>query len=99
MKPLANRFHVVLAAVLFALCITLTAAAQSSGKGTISGTLTDSTGAIVPNAAVVIINNDTGVSRAISSNGAGQYTAPFLEPGHYEVIAGGGTYSKADHKT
>jgi len=98
MKPLANRFQIVLAVFLFALCTTLTAAAQTSGKGTISGTLTDSTGAIVPKAPVVILNTDTGVSRTISSNDAGQYTAPFLEPGHYEVIAGGGTYSKADHK-
>ncbi len=98
MKPLANRFQVVLAVLLFALCTTLTAAAQTSGKGTISGTLTDSTGAIVPNAPVVVTNTDTGVSRTISSNSTGEYTAPFLEPGHYEVIAGGGSYSKADHK-
>src|SRR5580698_1557477 len=98
MKPLANRFQVVLAVLLFALCTTLTAAAQTSGKGTISGTLTDSTGAIVPKAPVVVTNTDTGVSRTISSNDAGEYTAPFLEPGHYEVIAGGGSYSKSDHK-
>lgn len=98
MKSTANRFQVVLAVFLFALCSTLTVAAQTSGKGTISGTLTDSTGAIVSNAPVVVINTDTGVSRTLSSNGTGQYTAPFLEPGHYEVIAGGGTYSKSDHK-
>jgi len=98
MRSLANRFHVVLAVFLFALCTTIIAAAQSSGKGTISGTLTDSTGAIVPNAPVVVTNTDTGVSRTISSNDAGAYTAPFLEPGHYEVIAGGGSFSKSDHK-
>jgi hypothetical protein len=76
----------------------LPAAAQSSGKGSINGTLTDSTGAIISNAPVMILNTDTGVSRTISSNGAGQYTAPFLEPGHYEIIAGGGAYSKFDRK-
>jgi hypothetical protein len=84
------------------LCIVLIAAtaasAQTSGNGSIAGTLTDSSGAIVPNATVVVTNSDTGVSRTLTTNGAGEYAAPFLVPGHYEVVLGGGAFSKVDRK-
>src|SRR4051812_36287628 len=59
--------------------------AQTAGTGTITGTLTDPQGASLPDANVVIHNVDTGVDRAVVSNGAGIYVAPFLQPGHYDV--------------
>jgi len=73
-------------------------AAQTSGVGNISGVVTDSTGAAVPNAAVTVKNTDTGIERSIVSNGDGAYNATFLQPGHYEVIAGGGAFGKVDRK-
>jgi len=91
-----KRIALLFAAILFAF--TLPVLAQTSGTGTISGTVTDTTGAAVPNAQVLITNTDTGVVRTISSNGAGEYTAPFLQPGHYEVLIGGGAFSKIDRK-
>jgi hypothetical protein len=72
--------------------------AQTSGTGTITGTVTDTSGGAVPNAQVVITNTDTSVTRTITTNAAGEYTAPFLLPGHYEVLVGGGTYNKVDRK-
>jgi Carboxypeptidase regulatory-like domain/TonB dependent receptor len=74
------------------------AAAQTVGTGTISGTVTDLSGAVVPNAQVVIINTDTGATRTLVANGDGIYGATFLQSGHYEVILGGGNFSKLDHK-
>ena len=84
---------------LSALCLLPAAAlAQTSGVGNITGTVTDSSGAAVPNANVTVTDTDTGVSRNLTTNGDGIYTANFLQPGHYEVIAGGGSFSKVDRK-
>src|SRR5258708_2712435 len=52
---------------------------------TLSGTVTDATGAIVPNAHVSIRNTATGITRAITVDAAGFYTAPNLLPGNYEI--------------
>jgi hypothetical protein len=61
--------------------------AQGAGSATITGTLRDPSGAVVPGASVAILNVDTGIARAIQSNDAGIYVAPFLRPGRYEVRA------------
>jgi hypothetical protein len=79
-------------------CAALPLDAQSTASGTIAGTVTDSSGAVVPAAAVVITDTDTGVSRTVTSSGAGTYVAPFLLPGNYEVVLGGGSFSKVDRK-
>ena len=52
---------------------------------TLSGTVTDASGATVPNAQVTIKNLATGVDRVVSVDSAGFYTAPNLLPGNYEV--------------
>ena len=72
--------------------------AQTSGNGNINGTLTDQSGAAVPNATIVVLNSDTGVSRTLTTNGDGVYTATFLQPGHYEVTAGGNGFGKVNRK-
>jgi hypothetical protein len=52
---------------------------------TLSGTVTDPSGAAVPNAHVSVNNTATGVTRDVTADGAGFYTAPNLLPGNYEV--------------
>src|SRR6202022_4298308 len=52
---------------------------------TLSGTVTDATGAILPNVHVSIRNTATGITRGITADTAGFYTAPNLLPGNYEV--------------
>ncbi|MGD1091894.1 MAG: carboxypeptidase-like regulatory domain-containing protein, partial [Bryobacteraceae bacterium] len=64
----------------------LTATAQSP-TGIISGTVTDSSGAVVPNATITVTNKGTGAARTMQSNEAGVFSAPALEPGEYEVRA------------
>src|SRR5579859_4230294 len=71
-----------------------TAYAQSAGAGTITGTVTDSTKAVVPDATVVIHNVDTGADRSVTTNGSGIYVAPFLQTGHYEVTAAKAGFAK-----
>jgi Carboxypeptidase regulatory-like domain/TonB dependent receptor len=85
-------------AVAFLTISSLPAAAQTSGNGNITGTITDPSGAAVPNATVVVKNTDTGVSRTLTTNGDGIYTATFLQPGHYEVDAMAPSFGKLERK-
>ena len=88
---------IVSSSLMFAMAV-LSSSAQTSGVGNISGVVTDSTGATVPNATVVVTNTDTGIVRSLITNGDGAYNATFLQPGHYEVVAGGGSFGKIDRK-
>src|SRR6266850_216433 len=58
--------------------------AQVAGA-TLTGTVKDSSGAVIPNAQVAITDVATGVTRTVSPGSAGLYTAPNLLPGTYEV--------------
>lgn len=55
--------------------------------GTLVGTIRDSSGAVVPNADVVVTNVKTAVSLNLKSNQVGEYAAPYLEPGTFSVTA------------
>ena|ERR1017187_211248 len=51
----------------------------------ILGTITDTSGAIVPNAPVTLVNDATHDRRTATSNAAGDYSFSLLQPGHYSV--------------
>src|SRR5258708_30097826 len=65
--------------------ITFPAMAQTGGQGAISGTVTDPTGALVPNATVVAHNNGTGVETTRTASSDGVYNISPLIPGTYTV--------------
>lgn len=71
--------------VLFLLCVAGIAAPAQVSRGTISGRVVDSTGAVVPKAAIVATDQATGSTYKTQSDDAGQYTIPFLAPGTYRV--------------
>ncbi len=74
----------------FAAAIQLTtpaAFAQTSVTGSINGVVMDSTGAVVPNAAVTVKDTETGATLNLTSNADGRFTAPFLKPDTYDVSA------------
>ncbi|MBZ5515061.1 MAG: TonB-dependent receptor [Acidobacteriia bacterium] len=56
-------------------------------KATIVGTVTDPSGAVMPGVKITVTNTDTSVARALETNAAGNYLAPELVPGPYEVKA------------
>src|SRR5205085_9785351 len=56
-----------------------------SVTGTILGNVLDSSGAAVPNAAITLTNQDTGVVRTATSSADGVYNVPSLVPGKYTV--------------
>jgi hypothetical protein len=60
--------------------------AQTAGLGTISGTVTDTSGAIVPGAKLKITNMATGVSRDSVTNSTGYYEVGALNPGKYKIL-------------
>src|ERR1700723_3832088 len=63
----------------------MNAAAQTGGQGAISGTVTDSSGALVPQAVVVARNNATGVETKRTASSDGLYNISPLIPGTYTV--------------
>src|SRR5262249_58868702 len=58
-----------------------------STNATVSGTVTDSTGAVLPGLTVTSTNNATGVVSTVFSNEAGVYNFASLLPGTYTVKA------------
>lgn len=73
----------------FILCLVLACAvsgwAQGTGRGTISGTVIDATGAVIPGASIQVREVNTNVSIKTESNGTGYFEAPQLLPGTYEI--------------
>ena len=63
------------------------AALAQSVSGTILGTVTDSSGAIVAGAKVTIVNEGTALTRTVTSDANGEYTAPSLPTGTYTVMS------------
>src|SRR5215216_3650035 len=55
--------------------------------GTVLGTVTDASGAVLPGVTITIKNIDTAQSRTIVSDAGGRYRVPLLQPGRYEVTA------------
>jgi hypothetical protein len=59
--------------------------AQLTGKGTITGTVSDKTGAVIPGASVTATNTATGISNTTTTTGTGNYTFANLDAGIYTV--------------
>ena len=69
------------------VCFAAPVHSQSFNTGTLIGTATDPSGAVVPDAQVVLQDTTTGQSRTVVTNSAGQYSFPALLPGTYSVKA------------
>jgi hypothetical protein len=79
--------RLVAATSMIALAAGGTPLAAQAVRGTIQGTVSDSTGAALPGVAVEAKNIATGVSQTVVTNAEGRYTAPDLPLGDYEVVA------------
>ncbi len=84
-------------AILLSVGMNRPAAAQVSGA-TLSGLITDPSGAGIPNANVSIKNAGTGEVRTVSTNGDGFYSAPNLLPGRYEAVVAAQGFTKVVQK-
>lgn len=80
----AWRFCLPLAAILVFLCAGLFAQTTIS-TGSIQGTVSDSSGAVLSGAKITITNKATGLSISTTTNGAGAFASGALTPAQYEV--------------
>src|SRR5688500_16950352 len=72
--------------VLAALCALATSpAAAQEITATLTGTVTDETGAVLPGVTVTVRNTGTGFSKDVVTTTEGVYTAPLLPTGRYEA--------------
>jgi hypothetical protein len=73
-----------LVAMMF-VCVFSTVAFAQNDVGTIVGVVADQSGAVIPNATVVLTNEGTLQSHTVLSDASGRYTAPNLSPAIYTV--------------
>ncbi|HEY4763720.1 MAG TPA: carboxypeptidase regulatory-like domain-containing protein [Candidatus Sulfotelmatobacter sp.] len=85
-------------AVLLSAFFVIFAASALAQEATVLGTVTDPTGASVPNAAIVITETETGVTRNLTTNSDGQYVAPDLHIGQYTVRVSATGFKAAEQK-
>src|SRR5262245_53959950 len=76
-------------AAVLAVCFLLanTALAQEGINATLSGTVLDATGALIPGVEITAKNTETGVVSTTITNETGTYRFPSLQPGTYETTA------------
>lgn len=85
--PIKRRwgFLILLSCGFLIACLGREAVAQTQSSGTISGHVTDSSGASLAKAEIVITETETGVSTTTTTNSSGFYSEGVLKPGIYSV--------------
>jgi hypothetical protein len=80
-----TRFSVLALAAVFLMLSSLMLAQTTISTGTIDGTVTDPSGAVVSGAKIVVTNTGTGRTINLTSGGSGAFSSGPLEPGQYKV--------------
>ncbi len=91
------RFEVSLSLATTFLCLLLIGATPLSAQvdeGAITGTVMDTTGAVVPGATVTLLNVDQGISLETKTTGSGAYTFSPVRIGHYTITATAQNFAK-----
>ena len=70
---------------IIAASVLLAPAFAQLDRGTLTGTVTDATASVIPNASIVVQNTSTGVKYDTATNTSGQYTLPNLPAGSYRI--------------
>ena len=86
------------AGVLALLALLSLRALSQTETGTIIGTVTDPSGAMVTGATISVTNTDTGAKRSTTTSGAGTYTVAGLPPGPYEVTVSASGFAEFKQK-
>ena len=82
--PMIGRIACVIP-VLYLLLSSPGLRAQSTTDGAIAGTVTDASGAAVPNASVTVTNKGTNLSQGVATDESGYFRAAKLQPGSYTM--------------
>ena len=81
---MTTQYRYLMVLVVLA-CMTYCGHAQNSSTGDIRGTVTDPSGAVVPDTLITVVNNDTGVAKTFRTNGSGIYDTVSTPTGNYSV--------------
>src|SRR2546425_11286087 len=73
--------------LMVVLCLLATTSFGQANNATLTGTVADSTGAVLPGVSITATNNGTGIVSTLLTNEAGAYTIQALLPGRYTVAA------------
>ncbi|MGD0939638.1 MAG: carboxypeptidase-like regulatory domain-containing protein [Terracidiphilus sp.] len=86
-RQVSRHIWAMLVCTLLLLGTTIGRAQSGGATGTITGSVVDSTGALIAGAQVSIIEADTNVVRETTTSSSGTYTVASLKPGTYRVVA------------
>ena len=75
--------NILLFVCLLAFCLPMMA--QTAATGSLQGTVTDASGAVIPNATVTLTSAGTGQERTATTGGDGTYRFPLIQPGIYKL--------------
>ena len=89
-----TKTRMLLLAGLFFLLMSI---CRAQDTATIVGTVTDSSGAVVPGVRITVANPEKGLTREVASNAAGDYVAPKLPIGNYLVTAEAAGFQRLVH--
>lgn len=84
--------------LLFLTLFTLSALAGAQSLGTVTGTVTDQSGAVLGAAQITLHNESTGEDRATHSNDAGYFSFASVTPGAYTVKVTVANFKAWEHK-
>lgn len=83
--PRGKRLPALVALIMLGLAMCQNSAFAQSGAGSIQGTVTDSSGAVIPGALIQVLNQATSVTIKTTSNNVGFYQVPGLFTGNYVI--------------
>ena len=93
LRPASRRMLFQIAFLVLTTAVSLSA---QTITGSVRGQVTDQSGAVVPGAAIQVINVETGVATKKNTDSAGVYNIQFLPIGNYRLSATAAGFTKAD---
>jgi uncharacterized membrane protein len=98
LRQIVRHTNCVLMLIGFFLLMMLSSVPILAQTATILGTVTDPSGAAVPNVTINLTNVDTSQTKRFVTNSVGQYVAPDLPIGHYNVSASAANFQQASQQ-
>ncbi len=90
-KTISIKF---LTTTIFCLLLGIGQVFAQAGSGSITGVVSDATGAVIPSATVKLVNKNNGAEKTATASEDGVYTFTLLQPGNYEVSATSGSFAE-----
>ncbi len=90
-----HRLMQLLALITLGVATAVTGQAQTSNTGALTGTVTDQSGAAIPNVSIGVTNPSNGSVRTVVTDSAGVYRVSLLPPGSYNIQATAGGFKEA----